>query len=95
MQIPEQRGLRGKARLDSDLRRGQICRAVRKRFALRVLLFESLKGDNIMIHGFLKACTVSPALRVADCAFNTQQTIAAMQRAALDGAQLAVFPNWG
>ena len=35
-----------------------------------------------MIHGFLKACTVSPALRVADCAFNTQQTIAAMQRAA-------------
>ena len=25
-----------------------------------------------MIHGFLKACTVSPALRVADCAFNTQ-----------------------
>ena len=28
-----------------------------------------------MIHGFLKACTVSPALRVADCAFNTQQTI--------------------
>ena len=33
-----------------------------------------------MIHGFLKACTVSPALRVADCAFNTQQTIAAMQR---------------
>ena len=44
-----------------------------------------------MIHGFLKACTVSPALRVADCAFNTQQTIAAMQRAALDGAQLAVL----
>ena len=41
-----------------------------------------------MIHGFLKACTVSPALRVADCAFNTQQTIAAMQRAAADGVQL-------
>ena len=40
-----------------------------------------------MIHGFLKACTVSPVLRVADCAFNTQQTIAAMRRAALDGAQ--------
>jgi len=48
-----------------------------------------------MIHGFLKACTVSPALRVADCAFNTQQTIAAMQRAAADGAQLAVFPELG
>ena len=48
-----------------------------------------------MIHGFLKACTVSPALRVADCAFNTQQTIAAMQHAAADGAQLAVFPELG
>ena len=48
-----------------------------------------------MIHGFLKACTVSPALRVADCAFNTQQTIAAMRRAAADGAQLAVFPELG
>ena len=48
-----------------------------------------------MIHGFLKACTVSPVLRVADCAFNTQQTIAAMRRAALDGAQLAVFPELG
>ena len=48
-----------------------------------------------MIHGFLKACTVSPALRVADCAFNTQQTIAAMQRAAADGVQLAVFPELG
>ena len=48
-----------------------------------------------MIHGFLKACTVSPALRVADCAFNTQQTIDAVQCAALDGAQLAVFPELG
>ena len=48
-----------------------------------------------MIHGFLKACTISPALRVADCAFNTQQTIAAMQRAAADGVQLAVFPELG
>lgn len=54
-----------------------------------------------MIHGFLKACTVSPALRVADCAFNTQQTIAAMQRAAADGAQRRMArswlcsPNWG
>ena len=46
-----------------------------------------------MIHGFLKACTVSPALRVADCAFNTQQTIAAMQRAALDARSWRCSPN--
>ena len=39
-----------------------------------------------MKNGFLKVCTLSPALRVADCAYNTQETIAAMQQAAQDGA---------
>ena len=48
-----------------------------------------------MIHGFLKACTVSPALRVADCAFNTQQTIAAMQRARWTARSWLYSPNWG
>ena len=28
-----------------------------------------------MKNGFLKVCTLSPALRVADCAYNTQETI--------------------
>ena len=48
-----------------------------------------------MKNGFLKVCTLSPALRVADCAYNTQETIAAMQEAAQDGAALAVFPELG
>ena len=48
-----------------------------------------------MKNGFLKVCTLSPALRVADCAYNTQETIAAMQQAAQDGAALAVFPELG
>ena len=48
-----------------------------------------------MQHGFIKACAVSPALRVADCAYNAEQTIAALQRAAEDGVQLAVFPELG
>ena len=43
-----------------------------------------------MKNGFLKVCTLSPALRVADCAYNTQETIAAMQQAAQDGAALAI-----
>ena len=42
-----------------------------------------------MKDGFLKAAALSPALRVADCAYNTQETIAAMQQAAQDGAALA------
>lgn len=48
-----------------------------------------------MKNGFLKVCTLSPALRVADCAYNTQETIAAMQQAAQDGAALAVLPELG
>ena len=48
-----------------------------------------------MTHGFIKACTVSPALRVADCPYNTQMTIEAMQKAASEGVQLAVFPELG
>ena len=48
-----------------------------------------------MTYGFIKACTVSTALRVADCPYNTQMTIEAMQKAASDGVQLAVFPELG
>ena len=48
-----------------------------------------------MLHGFIRACAVSPALRVADCGYNAQMTIEAMRRAAEDGVQLAVFPELG
>ena len=48
-----------------------------------------------MIHGFIRACAVSPALRVADCAHNTHATIEAMRRAAQNDCQLAVFPELG
>ena len=36
-----------------------------------------------MKNGFLRVCAVSPALRVADCAYNAQMTIEAMHRAQL------------
>ena len=48
-----------------------------------------------MNYGFIKACAVSPALRVADCSYNAQKTIEAMQQAAEDGCQLTVFPELG
>ncbi|MBQ8648226.1 MAG: NAD(+) synthase [Oscillospiraceae bacterium] len=48
-----------------------------------------------MNHGFIRACTLSPALRVADCPYNTQMTIEALQKAAADGVQLAVCPELG
>ena len=48
-----------------------------------------------MKYGFIKACAVSPALRVADCPYNAQKTIKAMRQAAEDGCQLIVFPELG
>ena len=48
-----------------------------------------------MNYGFIKACAVSPVLRVADCPYNAQETIEAMQQAAEDGCQLTVFPELG
>ncbi len=43
--------------------------------------------------GFLKASTVSPALRVADCDYNAGEIISAMQSASAAGVQLLVLPE--
>ena len=47
-----------------------------------------------MLHGFIRACAVSPALRVADCGYNAQMTIEAMRRAAEDGVDAAGYFAW-
>ncbi len=47
-----------------------------------------------MKHGFLKAAALTPALRVADCVYNTQQVIDALRAAAQRGVKLAVFPEF-
>ena len=47
-----------------------------------------------MKDGFLKAAALSPALRVADCAYNTQQILAQLREAAGRGVKLAVFPEF-
>ena len=45
--------------------------------------------------GFVRVAVISPELRVADVAFNTQAIIAAMAEAAGQGCRLAVFPELG
>ena len=47
-----------------------------------------------MKDGFLKAAALSPALRVADCTYNTQQIIHTLRDAAARGVKLAVFPEF-
>ena len=46
-----------------------------------------------MQHGFLKTAAASPALRVADCAYNTEQIVSLMQEADEKGVRLLVFPE--
>ena len=43
--------------------------------------------------GFLRVAAVSPELRVADVTFNTEAIIAALEEAAGQGVQLALFPE--
>ena len=47
-----------------------------------------------MKDGFLKVAALSPALRVADCVYNTRQIIAQLREAAGRGVKLAVFPEF-
>ncbi len=46
-----------------------------------------------MKDGFIRAAAVSPALRVADCAYNAQQIVAAMRDYAKKDVQLLLFPE--
>src|SRR5262245_2098827 len=46
-------------------------------------------------HGFLRVAAASPELRVADCPFNADRTLALMARAEGPGVNLLVFPECG
>lgn len=46
-----------------------------------------------MKHGFIKTEAVSPDLRVADCRYNTEKIIEALETAGKNGSQLIVFPE--
>ena len=47
-----------------------------------------------MKDGLLKGAALSPALRVADCAYNVRQITEALRKAAARGVKLAVFPEF-
>ena len=50
---------------------------------------------NLYRHGFVRVAVATPALRVADPAFNVQGTLALMREAARHQALLCVFPELG
>lgn len=46
-----------------------------------------------MKYHFLKVCTITPKLRLADCSYNAQEIIKSLKEAAENGSTLAVFPE--
>lgn len=44
-------------------------------------------------YGFIRMAVATPELRVADCAYNTDQILAMMRKAAADGVKLIGFPE--
>ena len=46
-----------------------------------------------MQDGFLKVMAATPEIRVADCEFNTERIIGALQEAERAGAKLLVLPE--
>ena len=46
-----------------------------------------------MKHGFIKVAAVTPALKVADCMYNTTENIKNIKEAAKQGAKIIVFPE--
>src|SRR5262249_11342313 len=69
----------------------------RDRVACLRFLMTSNAGDffNIYRHNFARVAVGIPPVRVADPAFNAEQTIALMREAAGHKAMLAVFPELG
>lgn len=47
-----------------------------------------------MNYHFLKVCTVTPKIHLADCQYNAEQIIKSMKEAAQNGASVAVYPEF-
>lgn len=55
----------------------------------------ALAFDSMYRHGFARVAVAVPRVRVADPAFNVEETLTLARQAALDGAVLTVFPELG
>ncbi|MGP1496103.1 MAG: nitrilase-related carbon-nitrogen hydrolase, partial [Treponema sp.] len=51
------------------------------------------KKGKRMSFGFVRVCCVSPSLKVADCAFNSEKIIEKVRLASKKGASIIVFPE--
>lgn len=56
---------------------------------------KQLPFESLYRHGFARVALAVPSIRVADPAFNAEQTLQLARRAADDGAVLTVFPELG
>ncbi|MGW4742998.1 NAD(+) synthase [Nocardia xishanensis] len=56
---------------------------------------DGLPFDSLYRHGFARVAVAVPRMRVADPAYNVDETLNLARRAAADGAVLTVFPELG
>lgn len=54
-----------------------------------------MRFDNLYSHDFARLAVGVPMCRVADPAFNAEQTVALLQQAAAEGAAIVAFPELG
>ena len=54
-----------------------------------------MRFDNLYSHDFARVAVGVPLCRVADPAFNADQTIALLRQAAADGVAVMAFPELG
>lgn len=59
------------------------------------MLSQQLPFESLYRHGFARVAVAVPPVRVADPAFNTEQTIQLARRAATAGSVFTVFPELG
>lgn len=59
------------------------------------MLSQQLPFESLYRHGFARVAVAVPPVRVADPAFNTEQTIQLARRAAAAGSVFTVFPELG
>lgn len=55
----------------------------------------SVPFDSIYSHGFIRTAVAVPSLRVADCSYNVERTLALAEKASNDHAAVVLFPELG
>jgi NAD+ synthase (glutamine-hydrolysing) len=69
------------------------CLGVSPRNATNQVVTTGIEVGGMIQHGFIRVAAAVPKMGVADCAYNAEQVLSLMARAAHDGVAVLVFPE--